>query len=128
MEKEIEQAKVKSIINDTFSQLKTISSSKTIMGEPMISKFGSVIIPVSKATIGFVLGAGEYEMNERRRSAITYPIAGGSGGGVNLTPVGFLVENESGMKFIPVENGAVDNIQKIMDIASNAVDVFGGKE
>ena len=60
METEFQQSKVKSIIDDTFTQIKSISSSKTIMGDPIISPLGTTIIPVSKATVGFVLGAGEY--------------------------------------------------------------------
>ncbi len=125
METELQQSKVKSIINDTFTQIKSISSSKTIMGEPIISPLGTTIIPVSKATVGFVLGAGEYNNFEKSRKPITYPMAGGSGGGVNLTPVGFLVENESGVKFIPA-SGSIDNLQKIIDIADKGLNILGG--
>lgn len=127
METELQQSKIKSIINDTFTQIKSISSSKTIMGEPIISPLGTTIIPVSKATVGFVLGAGEYNNIEGRRKPITYPMAGGSGGGVNLTPVGFLVENEKGVKFIPA-SGSIDNLQKIIDIAEKGLNMLGGKK
>lgn len=125
METELQQSKVKSIINDTFTQIKSISSSKTIMGDPIISPLGTTIIPVSKATVGFVLGAGEYNNFEKNRKPITYPMAGGSGGGVNLTPVGFLVENENGVKFIPA-SGSIDNLQKIIDIADKGLNILGG--
>ena len=127
METEFQQSKVKSIIDDTFTQIKSISSSKTIMGDPIISPLGTTIIPVSKATVGFVLGAGEYNCVEGKRKPITYPMAGGSGGGVNLTPVGFLVENEKGVKFIPA-SGSIDNLQKIIYIAEKGLTVLGGKK
>lgn len=126
METESQQNKVKTIIDDTFTQIKSISSSKTIMGDPIISPMGTTIIPVSKATVGFVLGAGEYALDGKKKP-ITYPMAGGSGGGVNLTPVGFLVENEKGVRFIPAAD-SIDNLQKILDIAEKGLNVLGGKK
>ena len=126
MEKEFGNSKINSIIEDTFEQIKSILSSKTIMGEPYTTEYGSVIIPVSKATVGFVLGAGEYCNLESKRTPITFPMAGGSGGGVNLTPVGFLIENANEIKFIQASS-AVDNIQKVIKIIEKGVDILGDK-
>ena len=47
------------LIDKTLSNLKTIADSKTIFGEEIVSSDGTIIIPVSKATIGFVVGGGE---------------------------------------------------------------------
>lgn len=127
MEKEISESKIKDLINDTFTQIKTISDSKTIIGEPIISDFGTTIIPVSKATVGFVLGAGEYCNLDGRRFPITYPMAGGSGGGVNLTPIGFLVENSLGIKFIPACS-TIDSVQKVLDICEKGIKILEGKK
>ena len=96
METEFQQSKVKSIIDDTFTQIKSISSSKTIMGDPIISPLGTTIIPVSKATVGFVLGAGEYNCVEGKRKPITYPMAGGSGGGVISRRLAFWLKMKKG--------------------------------
>lgn len=100
------------LIEKTLSNLKTITESKTIFGEEIISPDGTSIIPVSKATIGFVVGGGEYSDLSTRRVGTHYPMAGGSGGGISLTPIGFLVNMPNEIKFISTTE---NQYQKIVE-------------
>ena len=77
----------------------------TIIGEPIETSNNIIIIPISKVTVGYVVGGGEYADLSSRRVANNYPMAGGSSGGMSLTPVGFLVLTADGeVKFVNVEN------------------------
>lgn len=106
------------IIEKTLSSLKTIGECETIFGKPTRLFDGTEVIPVSKVTIGFVVGGGEYSDLSTRRVATHYPMAGGSGGAAVLSPVGFLVSTESEVKYISTENEA--NYQKILELLAKA--------
>lgn len=92
------------LIDNAMDKIKTIVDSSTIIGEKVETGDGTVIIPISKVTVGYVVGGGEYADLSSRRVANHFPMAGGSSGGMSVTPVGFLIESEGEIKFINVEN------------------------
>lgn len=84
----------------------------TIIGVPIEISNNITIIPISKVAFGFVAGGSEFnsetieEYNRKDKDEeITYknPFGGGSGAGVNITPVSFLVINNGNIKLMPVE-------------------------
>ena len=84
----------------------------TIIGAPIDINDNISIIPISKVCFGFVAGGSEFkgetieEYNRKDKDEeITYknPFGGGSGAGVNITPVSFLVINNGNIKLMPVE-------------------------
>lgn len=110
------------LIEKTLSSLQSISTTKTIFGEPINLSDGTSIVPVSKVSIGFVVGGGEYSDLSTRRVATHYPMAGGSGGGVMLSPIGFLVSTGNEVKY--VSTTAEQNFQKIMEVLAKASQKF----
>ena len=98
------QSSVGDLIENAFDKIKTIVDTGTIVGEKLETSDGTVIIPISKVTVGYVIGGGEYADLSARRVANHYPLSGGSGGGMSVTPVGFLIESEGKYSFINVEN------------------------
>lgn len=104
---------IKNLIAETMDNLQSLTSSSTIFGEAKILPDGTAIIPVSKLTIGFVVGGGEYADLSTRRVGTCYPMAGGSGGGVSSTPIGFIVNTPNEIKFISTANAAL--MENLMD-------------
>ena len=98
------ESSVSDLIESAFEKIKTIVDTGTIVGEKLETSDGTVIIPISKVTVGYVVGGGEYADLSARRVANHYPLSGGSGGGMSVTPVGFLIESEGKYSFINVEN------------------------
>ena len=72
----------------------------TVVGEAVITGNGNTVIPVSRVSFGFVAGGGEYGQAPDPRQ----PFAGGSGAGVSLQPVGFLVLGQDGVHMLPAQN------------------------
>ena len=105
------------LIEKTLKDLKTITDTKTIFGEEIVTDDGTIIIPVCKATIGFVIGGGEYSDLSARRVGTQYPMAGGSGGGICLKHMGFLINTKKEIKYITTANE--NNYQKIIDGIAN---------
>jgi sporulation protein YtfJ len=95
---------INSLIDSAMEKIKTIVDSSTVIGDKIETQDGTVIIPISKVSVGYVVGGGEYADLSSRRVANHFPMAGGSSGGMSVTPVGFLIENKGEVKFVNVEN------------------------
>lgn len=99
-----ESESINGLIDKAMEKIKTIVDTSTVIGEKVETPDGSVIIPISKVTVGYVVGGGEYADLSARRVANHFPMAGGSSGGMSVTPVGFLIESKGEVKFVNVEN------------------------
>ena len=95
---------INDLISSSMDKIKTIVDSSTIVGEKVVCEDGTTIIPISKVTVGYVVGGGEYADLSSRRVANHFPMAGGSSGGMSVTPVGFLIESKGEINFVNVEN------------------------
>lgn len=96
---------IQNLINGAMDKIKSIIDTSTVVGEKVVTDDGTTIIPISKITVGYVVGGGEYADLSSRRVANNYPMAGGSSGGMSLSPVGFLIiTSMQEVKFVNVEN------------------------
>jgi len=83
-------SKQNDIIKTTLENIKGIIESNTVIGDPVNTTNGVVILPVSKVTIGFASGGMDY--NSKKETADKGKnFGGGSGSGVTVTPMAFLV-------------------------------------
>lgn len=130
---------IESLMRTTMESLKSMVDVNTVVGEPVETKDGTVIIPVSRVSFGFVAGGGDEtgggETNRADSSqgqedyaqsgeAGTAPFTGGSGAGVSVKPVGFLVVGLRKVRFIPVDNRAI--YDRLLDEAPELLDRFAG--
>ncbi len=99
-----EDKSINSLIDSAMEKIKGIVDSSTIIGDAIITDSGKTIIPISKVSVGYVVGGGEYADLSARRVARHFPMAGGSSGGMSVAPVGFIVESEGEISFVNVEN------------------------
>jgi len=106
------------VLKKTVDSIKGAVGSEEVMGKPIIGADGSVVLPVNKVSYGFVVGGGEYgSMNEK----MTYPYSAASGGGVTVTPIGFLICGKD-KRFISVDKA--DGSSKIMDLLKGVVETM----
>lgn len=97
---------LQSMIEDTLDNLKTVVNTSNIIGHP-VTVGGKIIVPISRVTFGFMTGGGEYPDFEKQDER--YPYAGGSGGGVNVTPIGILLCENDTHKFIRLNRNDEEN-------------------
>ena len=88
------------VMQTALENIKDMIDVNTVIGEPVVTGSGSTVIPISKVSFGFVAGGGEYTQN----ADPSRPFAGGSGAGVSLQPVGFLILNPDGVHMLPAQN------------------------
>ena len=94
------QHPIGNVMQTALENIKDMVDVNTVIGEPVITGSGGTVIPVSKVSFGFVAGGGEYAHTADAKS----PFAGGSGAGVSLQPVGFLILNPDGVHMLPAQN------------------------
>lgn len=101
----------------------------TIIGEPIETTNNVVIIPISKVCFGFAAGGSEFKgetideySKKDKEEAIQYrlPFGGGSGAGVNISPVAFLVIQENNIKLLPINYTSA--IDKLLDYVPDLMD------
>ena len=102
-----------------MEHIRSMVDVNTVIGSPVTGSKGTTIIPISKVSFGFVAGGGEYLVDDHRsRTAITsetYPFAGGTGAGVSVQPVGFLVVGEDSVKVLPAQsNSAMERVVELL--------------
>lgn len=98
-----------------MESIKDMVDVNTVVGDPVEAPDGSVIVPVSRVTFGFAAGGGDFEggreggggKNGDSGDGAAHPFAGGSGAGVSVQPVGFLVVGQGTVRMLPVHGGAV---------------------
>jgi uncharacterized spore protein YtfJ len=73
-------------------------------------------------------GGGEYAAGatETGRTPGDFPFAGGSGAGVTVQPVGFLVVGQGNVRMLPVEGG--QPVDRLIDLAPQIIDKLRGKK
>ena len=128
---------IEGLMKTAMESIKDMVDVNTIVGDAVQAPDGTVIIPISKVTFGFAAGGGDYskacgcdtgegeEENNKQKSskdAAKYPFAGGSGAGVSINPVAFMVVGNDHIRLIPVNiNSSVDKILDLLpDIMAKA--------
>ena len=97
-----------------MESIKDMVDVNTIVGDPVETPDGTVLIPISRVTFGFAAGGGDFE-SEEEPEQLGNSFGGGSGAGVSVKPVGFLVcTQSSGVKFLPVEGNLV--YDRVLDL------------
>ena len=119
----MEEHPIQGLMTTAMENLKGMIEVNTIIGDPVESPDGSVIIPVSKLGFGFAAGGSEFNSSSGGQgdSEATLPFGGGSGGGVSITPVAFLIVSEQGIKMVHLDQ-QTHIYEKMLDFAPQAVE------
>ena len=83
-------SKQNDIIKTTLDSIKGIVETNTVIGDPVNTSGGVTIIPVSKISMGFASGGLDYS-SKKEQTQKGNNFGGGSGTGVTVTPMAFLV-------------------------------------
>ena len=116
------ESSVKNILSSSLDQIRTIIDANTVVGNPIHTPSGTVIIPISKVSMGFASGGLDYN----GKTANTKQNFGGGGGtGVSVTPVGFLTVSADGkVELITIANPGGDSVDKIASLVERTPDIL----
>ncbi|MED4203065.1 GerW family sporulation protein [Neobacillus mesonae] len=123
---------IQGLMTTAMESLKEMIDVNTIIGDPVETPDGSVILTVSKVGFGFAAGGSEFNMSggsggqnqgqgQGQGQSPQLPFGGGSGAGVSITPIAFLIVNSSGVKMLHLDE-STHLYEKILELAPQAVD------
>lgn len=114
---------INGLMETAMQSIKDMVDVNTIVGEPVESKDGTVIIPISKVSFGFGAGGSDFG-----KKAISSPASstdanfgGGSGGGATIEPVAFMVVGNEQIKLMPIEKNT-SPVEDIIESVPTLVD------
>lgn len=94
---------IHNLMKISMENIKEMVDVDTIVGNPVKTDSGDTIIPISKVAFGFAAGGSEFEGTVKSGNDQNPPFGGGSGGGVSITPIAFLVVNQEGVEIKHLE-------------------------
>lgn len=116
---------IQGLMKTAMENLQQMTDVNTIVGDPVETPDGSVIITVSKVRFGFAAGGSEFtaggQAGGQSGDSGKLPFGGGSGGGVSITPIAFLVVSATGIQTIHLDN-TTHLYEKLMNLAPQAVE------
>lgn len=120
---------IENLMNTAMNSIKDMVDVDKIIGEPIQASNNTVIIPISKVGFGFAAGGSEFrgetidEYTKREKEEqVQYrlPFGGGSGAGVSISPIAFLVVTPNSVKLLPVDHNScldrlIDYVPELME-------------
>ena len=112
---------IESLMKTAMQSIKEMVDVNTVVGDAVETNDGSVIIPISQVACGFAAGGGEYEASySGKGNPQELPFAGGSGAGVSVKPIGFLVVRMNDVRLISVSGNPL--AERVVDVAPQIID------
>ncbi len=119
---------IENLMMTAMTSLENMIDVNTVVGDIVTTQDGTVIIPISKVCFGFAAGGSEFNTNKLNKFSeeAKLPFGGGSGAGVNISPMGFLIVKDNITKLLTFEGmTSVDKmIDMIPDVINKATEVI----
>jgi sporulation protein YtfJ len=116
----MEKHPIGDLMSTTMQKIREMIDVNTIVGQPITAE-GTTIIPVSKLSLGFASGGSDFTTKNQKESQDN-SFGGGSGAGVNISPVAFLVIREDSLKLIPVSPPPSTTIDRAVELIPEIFD------
>ena len=121
---------IEGLMKTAMQNIKEMVDVNTILGDPVETPDGNVVIPISRVTFGFAAGGTEFEGNGKAKESRAQgagaeekgkmPFGGGSGAGITLHPVAFLVVGKDQTRLLPVEGNML--VDRLIDVAPQLIE------
>ena len=119
---------VETILQTTMRELKNIVDVNTIVGNPIYGEGGAVVIPVSKVSLGFFAGGGDFPTQAVAGKgapdfdANGYPFLGASVVGVSVCPKAFLHMQGGQVTLLHADcDGTLDRLVQLIPTAMTEI-------
>lgn len=117
---------IEGLMSTALQKIKEMTDVNTIIGEQIKVSEDVTIIPISKVSFGFASGGSDFP-NKRENELF----GGGSGGGISINPLAFLVIRGTDVKLLQLstaENTAEKAINMVPEVIDKLNEVFSKKE
>ena len=109
---------IQGLMNVTMDKIRQMADSNTIIGKPIKTDDGTTILPVSRISFGFASAGTDFDGKNAANKDL---FGGGSGAGVNIQPVAFLVIKDGCVRTIQLADGS-NTIDRALTMLPELVD------
>ena len=109
---------IQGLMNVTMDKIRQMADSNTIIGTPIKTDDGTTILPVSRISFGFASAGTDFDGKNAANKDL---FGGGSGAGVNIQPVAFLVVKDGCVRTIQLSDGS-NTIDRALTMLPELVD------
>ncbi len=107
------------LTESSMKNLQTLIDSNSVIGKEVVTPDGTVILPVSRVSFGFGTGGGDLPATQKEL------FGGGTGGGVSITPLAFLIVKNSDVKLLQVQSYS-NTADRVVGMVPEVVDKVSG--
>ena len=107
------------LTESSMKNLQTLIDSNSVIGKEVITPDGTVILPVSRVSFGFGTGGGDLPATQKEL------FGGGTGGGVSITPLAFLIVKNGDVKLLQVQSCS-NTADRVVGMVPEVVDKVSG--
>ena len=118
MDKLMENRPISDLMETTMQKMREMIDANTIVGQPITTADGITLIPVSKVSFGFVGGGSDLPVKQEQKSAF----GGGTGAGVHITPIAFIVASGNDVDLLYVTPPAMTSVDRIIETVPEVID------
>jgi sporulation protein YtfJ len=111
---------IQGLIDTAMEKIKQMVDANTIVGEPISTPDGTIIIPVSKVSFGFASGGSDFSPKSDKQL-----FGGGSGAGASISPIAFIIVSNGNVKLLQVSNEGT-GIDRAVGIVPELFDKIAG--
>lgn len=109
---------IQGLMSVTMDKIRQMADSNTIIGKPIKTDDGTTILPVSRISFGFASAGTDFDGKNAANKDL---FGGGSGAGVNIQPVAFLVVKDGCVRTIQLSDGS-NTIDRALTMLPELVD------
>lgn len=129
---------IENIMQSSMEHIKQLADVNTVIGAPIMAGEDTMILPVSKVSLGMLVGGGEYNMGAAKKNQEygingVYPFAGTSTLGMSLTPLAFLAVQNDSVRVLPAKQDCsadrlIEMLPQFMETAERLVREYSDKK
>lgn len=105
---------IEELMNEAMKNIRSMVDANTIVGDVINTPDGATIIPITRISVGFGAGGSEFGAKPQEHGDKGKMFGGGTGGGVSLNPVAFLVVTKDSVRILPVSS-TMSTVERIVD-------------
>ena len=109
------------LMETTMKRIREMIDVNIIVGDPIQTPDGVTLIPASKVTYAFTAGGAEYSSKNKQQGDPS-SFGGGSGAGVTITPIAFVVVRGDETKLISLTQPETSSVDRLIESAPGIVE------
>ncbi len=115
----MEKHPIGDLMETTMQKIREMVDVNTIVGSPIVTADGMTLIPISKVSFGFASGGTDFHSKHQQANN---SFGGGSGAGVNIVPVAFLIVRGTSVKLLNIAPPATTTVDRIIEMVPEVID------